>query len=137
MELAGLEPATSWVRFGRGSSPCVVVARQLRWLGRFWGDPSATDSGVSSLLLDQVLTGWAAAFGLIGVTAGALLGVVTESIRRDQVFVRRVQIARRPKGLITGLFDPVAFELALGSIHSHEIAAGAMFRYPSVWHYRI
>jgi hypothetical protein len=56
MELAGLEPATSWVRFGRGSSRRVAMVRQLRQLGRLPRDAFAARYQVSLRLLDQDLT---------------------------------------------------------------------------------
>jgi len=56
MELAGLEPATSWVRFGRRSSPSLAMVGHLRQSGRFKPGGFADGSHVSSLLLDQNLT---------------------------------------------------------------------------------
>jgi hypothetical protein len=56
MELAGLEPATSWVRFTRGPSPPVAIARRLCQPSGSAPRRIATFRVPSSSLLDQNLT---------------------------------------------------------------------------------
>jgi hypothetical protein len=56
VELAGLEPATSWVRFGRNPSPPFAMLRHLRQPGRSRRRAFATGCHLSSRLLDQNLT---------------------------------------------------------------------------------
>ena len=56
MELAGLEPATSWVRFRRGRLPYLVVAIHLPHKRETGRNGFAVDFRASSRLLDHGLT---------------------------------------------------------------------------------
>jgi hypothetical protein len=56
MELAGLEPATSWVRFTREASPPIANVRRLCQPPESAARPIATLRDASSSLLDQNLT---------------------------------------------------------------------------------
>ena len=56
VELAGLEPATSWVRFRRQASPLVAIVRRLQPLRVGAARSFAICRHRSSALLDQNLT---------------------------------------------------------------------------------
>src|SRR6266550_6020454 len=56
VELAELEPTTSWVRFTRGASPPFATVRRLSQLSGFRRNPLAAVRRASPPLLDQNLT---------------------------------------------------------------------------------
>src|SRR2546423_8922767 len=64
VELAGIEPATSWVRFTREASPGLAIVRRPRQRTGSRAGWSATVRAASSLLLDQrgIQTRWRVVF---------------------------------------------------------------------------
>ena len=101
MELAGLEPATSWVRFGRRCPPRLAIAHQPCQLSRFRPAPFAANRRGSSRLLDQNLTERSSGQGRTCRTTGRRHGSLCTLNRTrpgQRTYLRRVATTPTPDG---------------------------------------